>query len=60
MPEHASTARVCRDCDGFAAVAVTTGARHPDGTRATLRVTCLACKGTGYTLPAAQLTRAGR
>ncbi|MEU8742988.1 hypothetical protein AB0C39_04995 [Streptomyces parvulus] len=59
MPQHAQITRVCRDCDGFAAVAITTGTRHHDGTRATLRITCPACKGTGHTVPAA-LARTGR
>ncbi|WP_225636035.1 hypothetical protein [Streptomyces solaniscabiei] len=59
MPQHAPTARICRDCDGFPIVAITTGARHPDGVRATLRVTCPTCKGTGRVLPAT-LARAGR
>ena len=47
MPQHTPTRRICRDCDGFATAAITTGTRHPDGTRATLRVTCSSCKGTG-------------
>ncbi|NED74084.1 hypothetical protein G3I51_17405 [Streptomyces sp. SID9944] len=59
MPQHAKTARVCRDCDGFAAVAITTGTHHRDGTRATLRVTCPTCQGTGC-VPAASLAHAGR
>ncbi|MFB7113794.1 hypothetical protein [Streptomyces sp. NPDC056291] len=60
MPQHAQNTRICRDCDGFAAVAITTGARHRDGTRATVRVTCPACQGTGHTAPASGLVRAGR
>ncbi|MET7764908.1 hypothetical protein ABZS71_23895 [Streptomyces sp. NPDC005393] len=60
MPQHASNTRVCRDCDGFATVAITTGTRHRDGSRATVRVTCQACKGTGHTTPAASLLRVGR
>ncbi|MEV7690135.1 hypothetical protein ACFW1F_29745 [Streptomyces bungoensis] len=59
MPQHTLPARICRDCDGFAAVAITTGARHRDGTRVTLRVTCPACKGSG-TASAARLVRVGR
>ncbi|MFC8063120.1 hypothetical protein [Streptomyces sp. NPDC057293] len=59
MPQHAENTRVCRDCDGFATVAITTGARHRDGSRATLRITCPACQGTGHTAPAA-LARTGR
>ncbi|MFF9122652.1 hypothetical protein ACF09J_05015 [Streptomyces sp. NPDC014889] len=60
MPQRAQNTRVCRDCDGFASVAITTGTRHNDGTRATLRVTCPTCKGTGHTTPAADFARAGR
>ncbi|MFI8240989.1 hypothetical protein ACIF83_27550 [Streptomyces sp. NPDC085866] len=59
MPQHTPPARICRDCDGFAAVAITTGSRHCDGTRVTLRVTCPACKGSG-TASAARLARVGR
>ncbi|GGX11647.1 hypothetical protein GCM10010297_36220 [Streptomyces malachitofuscus] len=44
MPQHAQNTRVCRDCDGFATAAITTGVPRPDGSRATLRVTC---QGTG-------------
>ncbi|MFF4966888.1 hypothetical protein [Streptomyces sp. 1-11] len=47
MPQHTRGMRVCRDCDGHAAAHITTGTRHRDGTRVTLRVTCPACKGTG-------------
>ncbi|MGW3307182.1 hypothetical protein ACWDG9_11415 [Streptomyces sp. NPDC001073] len=61
MPQHAPTnTPVCPDCDGFASAAITTGTRHRDGARVTLRVTCPACKGTGHTAPAAALIRAGR
>ncbi|MEW2293408.1 hypothetical protein ABZ719_11955 [Streptomyces sp. NPDC006743] len=60
MPQHASTTRVCRDCDGYATVAITTGTRHTDGTRATLTVTCPTCKGTGHRTPAAGFARVGR
>ncbi|MFH9175396.1 hypothetical protein [Streptomyces albogriseolus] len=60
MPQHAQITRVCRDCDGFATAAITTGTRHRDGTRLTLRVVaCPACKGTGRTAPAG-VVRAGR
>ncbi|MFJ4421441.1 hypothetical protein [Streptomyces bobili] len=59
MPQHASRRPICRHCDGFATVAITAGTRHTDGTRATLRIPCPACKGTGHVLPAA-LARAGR
>ncbi|GAA5048398.1 hypothetical protein [Streptomyces similanensis] len=60
MPQHTPSPRVCRDCDGHASAMVTTGTRHPDGTRATLRVLCPACKGTGHRVPAAGLARVGR
>ncbi|CAL9508073.1 hypothetical protein SUDANB176_03592 [Streptomyces sp. enrichment culture] len=59
MPQHAQITRICRDCDGFATAAITTGTRHRDGTRVTLRVTCPICKGTGRTSPAS-VVRAGR
>ncbi|WP_081240866.1 hypothetical protein [Streptomyces viridosporus] len=59
MPQHARTTRVCRDCDGFPVVAITTGTRHADGTRATLRIACPTCQGTGHTASAA-LARTGR
>jgi RNase P subunit RPR2 len=60
MPQRAQNTPVCRDCDGFATAAITTGTRNRDGSRATLRVTCRACKGTGHTAPAAVLARTGR
>ncbi|WP_327392957.1 MULTISPECIES: hypothetical protein [unclassified Streptomyces] len=54
-------ARRCRDCDGFPVVHITTGTRHRDGSRATLRVTCRACHGTGtYRTAAPAAARAGR
>ncbi|MFE9937973.1 hypothetical protein [Streptomyces hirsutus] len=59
MPQRTRTARVCRDCDGFPVVAITTGTRHTDGTRAALRIVCPACQGTGRALSAA-LARMGR
>jgi hypothetical protein len=59
MPDSTPHTRVCRDCDGFATAAITTGTRHTDGTRATLTLACSACKGTGRVLPAA-LVRVGK
>ncbi|MFL9659074.1 hypothetical protein ACJ7VE_35805 [Streptomyces sp. PB17] len=59
MPQHAQNTRVCRDCDGFATAAITTGIRHADGSRATLRIACPACNGTGHAASAA-LARTGR
>lgn len=47
MPQHAPNTPVCRDCDGFPVVAITTGERNLDGSRTTLRITCRACHGTG-------------
>ncbi|MGY1499304.1 hypothetical protein ACW4TU_22420 [Streptomyces sp. QTS52] len=49
MPQLVPNLPVCRDCDGFATAAITTGTRHRDGSRVTLRVTCPACQGTGTT-----------
>ena len=60
MPQRALNTPVCRDCDGFATVVITTGTRNIDGTRATLRVSCRACKGTGHLIPASALAQAGR
>jgi DnaJ-class molecular chaperone len=51
MPQHASNTPVCRDCDGFPVVAITTGTRHDDGTRVILHVACSTCQGTGRVLP---------
>ncbi|MEV5642561.1 hypothetical protein AB0L67_20655 [Streptomyces flaveolus] len=60
MPQHAQNTPVCRDCDGFPIVAITTGTCNDDGTRTTLRIACPTCKGTGHTTPAATLSRTGR
>ncbi|MFI1104193.1 hypothetical protein [Streptomyces melanogenes] len=51
MPAHTPNRPVCRHCDGFPVVSVTTGNRHRDGSRALLRVVCPVCKGAGHTLP---------
>ncbi|MGW2743249.1 hypothetical protein [Streptomyces sp. NPDC001450] len=59
MPQSNPNMPICRDCDGFASVAIDAGSRHTDGTRVTLRVDCPTCKGIGHTRPAA-LVRAGR
>ncbi|MGW9592443.1 hypothetical protein ACWHLZ_19245 [Streptomyces chartreusis] len=42
---------LCRNCDGFPVVAITTGDRHRDGSRVLLRVVCSACHGTGHAHP---------
>ncbi|MGW4445048.1 hypothetical protein [Streptomyces sp. NPDC004682] len=60
MPQHASTPRVCRNCDGHASAMVTTGTRNLDGTRVLIRINCPACQGTGHHVPASGLVRAGR
>ncbi|MGW1803526.1 hypothetical protein [Streptomyces sp. NPDC002078] len=49
MPQRALNTPICRDCDGFATAAIITGTRNSDGTRTTLTVLCLTCKGTGAT-----------
>jgi RNase P subunit RPR2 len=59
MPASTPPRPVCRNCDGFPIVAITTGDRHRDGTRVTVRVTCRTCRGTGHTVPASAV-RAGR
>ncbi|WP_406415000.1 hypothetical protein [Streptomyces sp. NBC_01614] len=48
MPQHAQNTPACHDCHGFALVAITTGTRHGDSTRVTVRVGCPACQGTGH------------
>ncbi|MCX5283314.1 hypothetical protein [Streptomyces sp. NBC_00198] len=60
MPQHVPNTPVCRDCDGFPVVAITTGTRNIDGSRTTLRITCRACKGTGRTVRRSSLVRVGR
>ncbi|MGK5693389.1 hypothetical protein ACSNOJ_10900 [Streptomyces sp. URMC 128] len=59
MPSHSPNRPVCHHCGGFCVVAITTGARHHDGSRVLLRVECRTCQGTGHTAPAS-LARAGR
>ncbi|MFI8404335.1 hypothetical protein ACIGG5_29340 [Streptomyces sp. NPDC085463] len=49
MSQTSLPPRVCRDCDGFPVVHITTGTHTPDGQRRTLAATCPACKGTGTT-----------
>nr|WP_030553047.1 hypothetical protein [Streptomyces exfoliatus] len=58
MPQ--TTPRVCRDCDGFATVTITTGLPAVDGTRDTVRVNCPTCRGLGHTVPALRTARAVR
>ncbi|MGW3156388.1 hypothetical protein [Streptomyces sp. NPDC001089] len=60
MPQHVPNTPVCRDCDGFPVVAITTGTRNLDGSRTTLRITCRACKGTGRRVRSAAFARLGR
>jgi len=59
MPEHDSNTPACHNCKGFATAAVTTGDRHSDGSRVTVRATCTACKGTGRA-PTPAFARTGR
>ncbi|MGW0913978.1 hypothetical protein ACWD1Z_19835 [Streptomyces sp. NPDC002784] len=59
MPASASNSPVCRNCNGFPVVSITTGDRHRDGSRVLLRVVCHACQGTGNALSVARV-RAGR
>jgi formate dehydrogenase maturation protein FdhE len=47
MPQHVPNTPVCRNCDGFPVVAITTGGHHRDGSRVLLRVVCPACDGHG-------------
>jgi len=60
MPQPTTPRPICKDCDGFPTVAITTGTLHADGTRVTLRVECRKCRGTGHSLPAAALARSAR
>ncbi|MEU8529221.1 hypothetical protein AB0C77_27080 [Streptomyces sp. NPDC048629] len=59
MPQTTPPWRVCRDCDGFATVTISTGLRSSDGTRDTVPINCRTCRGLGHTAPAA-LARAGK
>ncbi|TQJ88137.1 hypothetical protein [Streptomyces sp. SLBN-31] len=52
MPVRISKRPVCHHCDGFPVVAITTGSRHRDGSRAILHVVCPCCDGTGRALAA--------
>lgn len=52
--------RLCVYCWDFPVVAITTGARHRDGSRKVLRVTCPACTGTGTRGRRAALATVGR
>jgi len=60
MPVRTPLRQICRECDGFPVVSITTGTRHPDGSRVLLRVVCATCQGTGHTNPAPAAARAGR
>jgi len=60
MPQHAPNRPICGHCDGFHVVAITTGTRHRDGSRVTIRVTCPTCDGTGVRPATTVLARAGR
>ncbi|MFF5107376.1 hypothetical protein [Streptomyces sp. NPDC000134] len=61
MPQHVPhDARVCPSCRGFAVVSVTTGTRHFDGSRVTVKVSCASCHGHGYVPAWLATTPAGR
>ncbi|MFK0296618.1 hypothetical protein ACIQU6_39960 [Streptomyces sp. NPDC090442] len=60
MPQRAQNTLICRGCDDFARVAITTGQRHRDGSRKTVTVTCPLCKGTGRTIRATDLIHIGK
>ena len=61
MPQSTPASdRRCPDCAGFSAVVVTTGTRHPDGSRATVRVLCRTCDGTGTVDRRPRVLPAGR
>lgn len=60
MPENTPARRVCRDCDGFSVVTITTGLQTADGARDTIRVNCPTCRGLGHTTTPAAFARAGK
>ncbi|NEB06116.1 hypothetical protein [Streptomyces sp. SID13726] len=61
MPVRLANRPICRNCDDFPVVSITTGARRVDGSRVLLRVVCPVCQGTGHAHHApASLTRAGK
>ncbi|MFE3033570.1 hypothetical protein ACFXKY_18225 [Streptomyces canus] len=60
MPVRVTNRSICRNCDGFPVVSITTGTRRRDGSRVLLRVVCSVCQGTGQAPRAASLVRAGR
>lgn len=60
MPQRTQITPVCRHCDGFATAAITTGARHRDGSRVTITAHCPTCKGHGTTTLAPVLAHTGR
>lgn len=60
MPAHIPNRLLCRNCDGFPVVAITTGDRHRDGSRVLLRVVCHGCQGTGHTARQSVSVKAGR
>ena len=57
MPQTPPGPRRCRDCDGFPVVAITTGTRHPHGTRPPSASPARTCKGTGTRPPRRPLAR---
>ncbi|MER7171734.1 hypothetical protein [Streptomyces mesophilus] len=48
MPDRQNTpAQICKDCDGFASVAVTLGGRDRHGHLRTITAHCKGCDGIG-------------
>ncbi|MER6156767.1 hypothetical protein ABT147_14660 [Streptomyces sp. NPDC001868] len=60
MPSRVPNRPVCRNCDGFPVVSITTGARHSDDSRVLLSVVCNVCRGTGHNLPASASAKTRR
>ncbi|WP_055493476.1 hypothetical protein [Streptomyces sp. TP-A0356] len=58
-PATTNTARICPNCDGFAAVAVTIGGRNTRGRLRTITAHCPACQGLGN-LPARRVREGAR
>ncbi|MCH5675658.1 hypothetical protein [Streptomyces gilvus] len=59
VPATTRNARICPNCDGFAAVAVTIGGRDTRGRLRTITAHCPACQGLG-TLPVRRVREGAR
>ncbi|MFF4405871.1 hypothetical protein [Streptomyces sp. NPDC001404] len=60
MPQHALNTSICRDCGGFASVAIALGERDAHGHLRTITAYCPACHGTGTRSARPVLARTGR